>query len=361
MQEQTIQFPGSKPHYETLDGLRGMAAISIVVFHFFEFIFPDYKDSPLGHGYLAVDFFFLLSGFVIGYAYDSRMQTMGMGSFFRNRLIRLHPMVIFGTVLGLIEYIITPFNNSVQSAGWGNIFLSFVCHLLLVPLAILPNRGDGVFPLNSPSWSLSTEYIANIFYALVLSRVSRKILILLLAASGVWLVYVARQRGWLIMGWEGKFYFDGWARTAFSFTAGLAIYRFNLVIKNNINIILLLLLLVGIFMFPHFDNDWLAESLLVMVACPLIIALAAGSNISGRLKNFCVFTGRLSYPLYMTHICIVWSFGNYYMAYKPQGLQLWLIVLALLAVIFVIAYVVMRFYDEPFRKYLVNKWVRKQP
>jgi len=360
MQEQNIQFPGSRPHYETLDGLRGIAAIGIVIFHFFEFITPDYKDSPLGHGYLAVDFFFLLSGFVIGYAYDGRMKTMGVGGFFRNRLIRLHPMVIFGSVLGLLEYIFSPFNNGVHASGWGNIILSFICHLFLIPADLLQNRGGGIFPLNTPAWSLSTEYIANIFYALVLIRLSKKLLLVFLAASAVWLVYVAKTRGWLIMGWEIQFYFDGWARTAFSFTAGLTIYRFNLVIKNRIHVMVLLALLVGIFMFPHADNDWLRECLLVMVASPLLIALAAGTTTTGWARSFCIFTGRLSYPLYMTHICIVWSFGNYFMEHKPAGVQLLAVVLVLLLIIFSLAYMVMRFYDEPVRKYLVNKWTRKK-
>ena len=85
----------SKPRYEILDGLRGVAAVLVVCFHFFETYFGMAPNQPINHGYLAVDFFFALSGFVIGYAYDDRWDKMSTWGFFKRRLIRLHPMVIF--------------------------------------------------------------------------------------------------------------------------------------------------------------------------------------------------------------------------------------------------------------------------
>lgn len=65
-------FSDSKPHYEILDGLRGVAALLVIFYHVFE----CFDWSPAPHGYLAVDFFFVLSGFVIGYAYDDRWNRM---------------------------------------------------------------------------------------------------------------------------------------------------------------------------------------------------------------------------------------------------------------------------------------------
>lgn len=358
MQQEDIKFPGSKPHYESLDGLRGIAAICVVIFHFFEFIFPSLNDNPLGHGFLAVDFFFCLSGFVIGYAYDARINKMGIGKFLRNRLIRLHPMVIFGSVLGLFSYVLNPFANDMALAGWGKIMLSFICSLLLFPWAILPNRADNVFPLNPPTWSLSTEYLANIFYAFVLSRVSKKVLVVLFAAAAIWLVYIAKAHGGVLMGWEYKFYFDGWARTAFSFMYGLLIYRFQLIIKNKISALLLFAALIGVFAFPHTNNDWVTELLLVMLIMPAILCLAAGHVVTGYLKSVCNFLGRLSYPLYMVHYFVIWPYGDYINKHKPEATEVWLLTAALFASVVLLSYIIMRFYDEPLRKYLITKWAK---
>ncbi|MDQ0967927.1 peptidoglycan/LPS O-acetylase OafA/YrhL [Flavobacterium sp. W4I14] len=94
----------TKPHYPILDGLRGVAAIIVVTFHLTEPLGTGHLDILVNHGYLAVDFFFLLSGFVMGYAYDDRWNKMSVGSFFKRRIVRLQPMVILGMTLGAIGF-----------------------------------------------------------------------------------------------------------------------------------------------------------------------------------------------------------------------------------------------------------------
>ncbi len=101
----------TKQHFEILDGLRGIAALSVVTFHFMEIVYSDYSKNFIGHGFLAVDFFFCLSGFVIGYAYDDRIRGMGVLEFFKSRLIRLHPLVILGSVIGLLGFLFDPFGG----------------------------------------------------------------------------------------------------------------------------------------------------------------------------------------------------------------------------------------------------------
>ena len=98
-------YLASKPRYEILDGLRGVAALIIVAFHLFEVYSDGHPENQiLNHGYLAVDFFFVLSGFVIGYAYDDRWDRMSTWNFIKRRLVRLHPMVIFGCLLGAATF-----------------------------------------------------------------------------------------------------------------------------------------------------------------------------------------------------------------------------------------------------------------
>jgi len=104
-------FADTKQHYELLDGLRGVAALLVVYYHVHEgFAFASGAPVIEGfnHGYLAVDFFFILSGFVISYAYDDRWnKTLTTANFFRRRLIRLHPMVVMGAVIGLASFLVS--------------------------------------------------------------------------------------------------------------------------------------------------------------------------------------------------------------------------------------------------------------
>src|SRR5579871_5793528 len=84
-----------KAHFEVLDGLRGSAALMIVLFHI-QGITVDFRPAKVlfHHGHLAVDFFFCLSGFVIAYAYDERWSKMSVGQFMKARMFRLHPLVL---------------------------------------------------------------------------------------------------------------------------------------------------------------------------------------------------------------------------------------------------------------------------
>lgn len=185
-------FTDTKPHYDLLDGLRGVAALMVIWYHVFEgFAFASAGNiETLNHGYLAVDFFFILSGFVIGYAYDDRWgKNFTMKDFFKRRLIRLHPMVIMGAVLGAITFCI---QGCVQWDGThvaiSMIMLSLLCTIFFIPA--MPGvgyevRGNGeMFPLNGPCWSLFFEYIGNILYALFIRRLSNKALAVLVVLLG---------------------------------------------------------------------------------------------------------------------------------------------------------------------------------
>ena len=131
-------FADTKPHYELLDGLRGVAALLVVFYHIFEglsFAAGGTLITTINHGYLAVDFFFILSGFVIGYAYDDRLgKTMSLGNFFKRRLIRLHPMIVMGAVIGAVTFCI---QGSVQWDGTkiatSMVMLALLCAMFFIP------------------------------------------------------------------------------------------------------------------------------------------------------------------------------------------------------------------------------------
>ena len=177
MEKITDAVMSEKPRYAILDGLRGVAAVIVVAFHLFE----TYSKGPayqiLNHGYLAVDFFFVLSGFVIGYAYDNRWGKMSTLAFFKRRLIRLHPMVIMGSAIGALLFY---FGNCerfplIDQTAWWQVLLMFLLACTMIPaLTSWDIRGwQETNPLNGPTWSLMWEYLANILYALVVRRFSK--------------------------------------------------------------------------------------------------------------------------------------------------------------------------------------------
>ncbi|MBD2702281.1 acyltransferase [Spirosoma sp. BT702] len=345
----------TKPHFAILDGLRGVAALAIVLFHFMEWVYTDPSRNFIAHGFLAVDFFFCLSGFVIGYAYDNRIRQLGRAAFFRLRLIRLHPLVILGSVIGLLGFFFDPFADQPSLSARANLWLTFICSIFLIPLPIIKERAFNLFSLNAPAWSLFWEYIANIIYALLLYRISRRYLSVYIVLAAVALCLVSYRAGNLLGGWTGSNFWDGGARVAYSFLAGLFIYRANWILKNKLGFIGVAGLLILAFLIPYTPWSWLVEPIIVLLYFPALVAAGAGAWVPPGLKKLCVFLGKLSYPLYMTHYGAMWIFGSYLASHKPDTLQLSLIIST--GVIFLVgfAYVVQRLYDEPIRRYLTGR------
>ncbi|EFK56622.1 acyltransferase family protein [Sphingobacterium spiritivorum] len=345
----------SKKHYAILDGLRGVAALVIVIFHFLEWIYSDFSDNIVGHGYLAVDFFFCLSGFVIGYAYDDRINQMGLKQFFISRAIRLHPLVILGGILGLLGYFFDPFTGPEEVLSTSRMILIIVFTLVLIPFPVMKDKVYNMFGLNAPAWSLFWEYIANIVYALFLSRIRRTFLILLtLVAAGV-LCYVSYTAGGLSGGWGKGNFWEGGARIGYSFLAGLLIHRSKWILHSKLGFASLSILLILPFMMPFTSWNWLAESLVVLFYFPLLVSLGAGAVLSPSLRKICNFSGQISYPIYMTHYWGIWVFAHYYMQYKPSTEQLFYIIPVCVILLVLFAYLTMIIYDIPIRRYLSRK------
>ncbi|MBB6269740.1 peptidoglycan/LPS O-acetylase OafA/YrhL [Pedobacter cryoconitis] len=348
----------TKKHFEILDGLRGVAALAIVLFHFMEMAYSDYTKNFIAHGFLAVDFFFCLSGFVIGYAYDDRIGKMGIMAFFKSRLIRLHPLVILGSILGLLAFLYDPFGGHPELYGTGKTILIFLTSIFLIPFPVITERSFNLFGISAPSWSLFWEYIANIVYATALYRIGRNYLLPLTVIAAIVLCFVSYHAGALMGGWAGANFWEGCARISYSFLAGLLIYRSNWIIKNNIGFMGLSVLLILSFLMPFTKWNWVTEPIVVLFYFPLLIALGAGATLTQGFKKLCVFSGKISYPLYMTHYTVIWMFLNYCTTHKPGNAQIALIIITGTILLVGFAYLVMVIYDIPVRKYLTER--RKQ-
>lgn len=358
--ENKTNLLATKLHFEILDGLRGVAAIVVVVYHFMEIAITDYNKNFLSHGFLAVDFFFCLSGFVIAYAYDNRAPHIGLFQFFKLRLIRLHPLVVIGSVLGLLTFLFDPFSDFYSIYGLGKTALLFLASAFLIPYPIMPERYTNLFCLNAPAWSLFWEYIANIFYILILYKLNKKVLLVLALVGVACLVYIGVKvpNGNLGGGWGGQNFWDGGARVLYSFTAGMLVYRFNWIIKNKLGFLGVSVLLLAAFLFPYADRyNWITEPIIVLFYFPFLVALGAGAGLNPASKNICKLSGEISYPLYMTHYPFVWVFLTYVAVVKPAMSTLWVVIPVSVLILTVLAYLIMRFVDIPLRKYLKTKFL----
>jgi peptidoglycan/LPS O-acetylase OafA/YrhL len=349
----------TRQHFEILDGLRGIAAIAVVIFHFMEIAVPDYPSNFIAHGYLAVDFFFCLSGFVIAYAYDNRMKTIGILPFFKLRLIRLHPLVVIGTVLGILAFVFDPFSHIATGFSTGKLLLMFITSCLMVPFPVVPERFFNLFHLNPPTWSLMWEYIANIVYGLLLYKLQNKLLWVISIVAAVFLVYTAIDYKNLSVGWGVGNIPGGGIRVLYSFVAGMLVYRSKWIIRSRMGFVGAGALLLLAFLMPYSDQyNWITESLVVIFYFPFIVALGAGARLSESLRKICIFSGDISYPLYMVHYPFLWWFFGYIETKKP-ALQEWVIVTVVALILLVLfSWLVMALVDTPLRKYFKKQLIK---
>ena len=373
----------SKAHYEILDGLRGVAALAVVVFHCFEtFTFDNKFVQLMNHGYLAVDFFFVLSGFVIAYSYDDRWGKMTQWEFYKRRLIRLQPMVVMGSLIGAALFYFQasgPFPLIAGTPVWKMLFMMVIgATLIPIPISWDIRGWTEMHPLNGPAWSLFFEYIANILYAVVVRRFSKLGLGVFVFLSAVLLVQFAvwGGQGDLIGGWalNGQQLHIGFARLLYPFFAGVLLCRMGKLIRINYAFGVCSLMILAIFWVPRIGgvaNLWmngLYEAFCIIFLFPLIVAIGAGGHIRGqRAARVCKWLGDISYPIYITHYPLIycfmaWVYKNKIPAAKGmpgvpsgEGLVGTLVVLVLAVTI---AYACLKWYDEPVRAWLKAKWGR---
>lgn len=367
-------YTDSKKHYIILDALRGIASIMVLVFHLFEtFALGDPYKQIVNHGYLAVDFFFMLSGYVIGYAYDDRWNKMSLKDFAKRRLIRLHPMIIVGMITGAILFF---FQSSPQVfpamehvTVW-QVLLTMLIGFTLIPLPPgLDVRGWAeMHPLNGPAWSLFFEYIGNLIYALLLRKMNTRMLWVFVIASGVLLAHLALTKGDVIGGWAltGEQLHVGFARLLFPFSAGLLLSRILKPGKIKGAFLISALLLAAVLSFPRLgspDTAWingLYEAIAIIFIFPLILQIGASySGSASAGKGLAAFLGDISYPLYITHYTLVYTFTAWVVNHQKSLTDAMPMAIFVMIASIAYAYLCLRFYDIPVRKWLTRKFILK--
>lgn len=284
-----------------LDGLRGLAALTVLLFHVENY---GFKSQVLGHGYLAVDLFFLLSGFVISAAYEKRLgrDLHPLRFMIEVRLVRLYPMLVVGVLAGAGAALVVALTS-----GGGLRQLAVIPFHMLLQLIFVPElkRGTDLFPLCNMQWSLFFELIvANLGHALVLRRLQLRGLAITTGLGAVLAITTAIYFGSLQVGFDLRTFWGGLGRVAFSYPLGVLLYRLHEAhrlptakIAWPLPAALLLASFIGGYAMTG-PTSILHDLVVVGLAFPVILVAAIGTQLPARVVGPAAALGGISYPLY---------------------------------------------------------------
>jgi peptidoglycan/LPS O-acetylase OafA/YrhL len=340
--------------YRTLDGLRGVAALSVVVLHTPHF----FNQLHLSYSFLAVDLFFVLSGFVLAAAYEPGLQAgMTALSFLRIRLIRLYPLYLLGTLLGVpVALMAMKYGGNGLSVDWSAGLFASSLPLSMVMLPTPAGGPDGfLYPFNPVLWTIFFEILVNCLYALLATALRRsENLAVLVALSALVLGSLGILEYGTLEGGSTWFTFAlGLSRMMFSFFCGVLICRFRWpgTIHSSLAAVALLAALVVLLGAPHSNLSALATILFLF---PALVLTASSVEPGTTLQRSFGWLGGASYAIYALHkplYQILLGFLIVASPVRPQSMAPW-IGIAYVVLVFVLCMLVDRVYDAPVREFL---------
>lgn len=346
-----------RDHFLTLDGLRGVAAVAVVLYHI-----GAQLGAPLAPAaFLAVDLFFVLSGFVIAHAYEARLTSgMSFREFSWIRFKRLYPLYVAGLGLGLVYGLLAwrgqweGFQTLPQLAAT----VGFGLFMLPAPEAL--SGSSILFPLNIPAWSLFFELCANLLYGLGAARLRGRTLT---AFIGICLVGLLAAGAVFDGIGGGTHWHDGWSgfiRVGFAFFAGVGLFRLlrgRPMRTSNTLAAASLLALGGVLVFMP-NGGW-RDLALAIVAFPGLVALCAQVQPTGALAGACAWLGKVSYSLYITHSPLLGGMALVLGAAGLGDLPTGPAILVRLVPVLVFAVVADALWDVPVRRWLSRLGTRR--
>jgi peptidoglycan/LPS O-acetylase OafA/YrhL len=350
----------AKDHaYATLDGLRGVAAISVVIFHYSD----NLGWQLLPNAYLAVDFFFLLSGFVIAHAYEARLQSgQTVTDFMQRRLIRLYPLYWLGTTFPLVLIAVAFLSGQPHPSGTQTT-ASYVLGLLFLPTPSAVSVFSGrSFPLNIPAWSLAIEVGVNAIYALVARHLTTQRLAMVVLIAALALVAAAISYDTVGLGYIWPTYWGGWIRACALFFAGALAFRmFGAGRRPTLPAFVALLLALAMLADFACREDGMAIGLgSVFILFPAILWIGAQVRLSGAAQRLAAWCGAISYALYITHEPIfdgLWLLCR--LNHWDARAAYWPNLIGWIFIALVVAWILDFGYDLPVRAFLTRKAARR--
>lgn len=304
--------PALRARLPGLDMLRGIAALCVVGLHT-RAIYGDH-GWIFGKGYLAVDLFFMLSGYVMARTYDPRFAAgLGPIRFFLARYRRLWPVMAVGSVIGLPKLWFELQNPSAftWTAGF---------NLLLLPV---PQEGPG-FPLNIPAWSILFELTANLIHGLVLWRLRLPWLVMLAAATIPPIFWVGTTYGTFDVGAHTFDFLAGLPRVLLSYLIGIMLWKLwrdepPLPMPPTLALIAMPTMFAAAWIMGL--KDWRLDLVFIVIACPLLIAGGLRLRSEGSVTMATALgLGALSFPLYAVHMPVLQ--GMHLLGYGQVGAAL---------------------------------------
>ncbi|HUD34107.1 MAG TPA: acyltransferase [Variovorax sp.] len=345
--------------FHALDAGRGIAALVVVLYH----LPPDFRGTAFGSGYLAVDFFFALSGFVLAHAYLDRLASgrMSLREFAVARLVRLYPMyalallVLLGT-LAVMKVAGLPLPWS-ATALVGK--LPFAAVMLPSPTL---DWHAYLYPFNIAAWSILFELAVNLLFAVV-SRPIRRASVrwAFIGVSGAVLI-VQFQTQHVLGGGSWDSLLAGIPRVCFSFFLGLQVHEW---LKHRHAAkpihsawgLLVLGLLLACLCVP--DPDWLVLPAIFLIFPMLMLVLGSSDVPPGIAGRALRRLGVLSYAVYMLHgpILLIWT--TWYSAPGALAAAPAVAAVPLLVAIVAASWAADRWFDGPVRARL-GTWLRQR-
>jgi peptidoglycan/LPS O-acetylase OafA/YrhL len=362
-----MHFTPPKSHrFLFLDALRGVAALFVVLFHF-----PKVMTSSFAtNGALAVDFFFCLSGFVIAFSYENRLnETLSFKDFAVARWIRLYPIYALGSLIGLLIGILVQ-RFVFHSGSWSSWLSLFTLALFWWPTRLSPLNQSDNYPLNGPAWSLFYEIFANFAYALLVKlKIARTpVLLCIVIGSLALLLKTVVSGGKLDAGARQADFGLGFARVAFSFFFGILIYRFYRFRKKNTGDdvrtwwllpLIITLVLIAIFNSPF---SWMSTEgfrLIAISLCfPAMVYCGAVARLPHSFARLSAALGELSYPLYLLHMPFVSLMRAQHIEHFAATHTTFVhcIVLCIVVILAPVSWWVGEYVDAPIRRSLTRRY-----
>ncbi len=342
----------ARTRYATLDGMRGVAALCVVLRHFGD-LRPGEHPGP---NYIAVDLFFLLSGFVLSFAYAERLaKGMSAREFMIRRIVRLYPIYAIGALLAL-DWAGYDYTQHLLSTH--GLALNAVASLLILP-SLTAGYSPALFPRLVPAWSLFFElYVANAWFALDRGRSSEKRLREIVTWAGLVLMLAIVLSKSLDLGAIWPRVFGGFPRTLFSFFAGVLVQRVHarrpprLAVPSWLVLSLFLLLV---------ELPVPAAAVPVYVTCCVFVAFPAlvywGAEAKERVPRFGALLGDVSYAVYVLHYPVLLFLVEFMK--QSRVYPGWRIEAFYVAGMVGLSYGVGRYYDEPVRRAITRWCVRR--